>query len=204
MFQLVSDIHLEFYPNRTITPTAPYLILAGDIGNINMDLISFLNYCSQNWEHTFYVTGNHEYYNTNLSIEEVDEYLSNLNIPRVHFLQNSTYQLNDVIIAGCTLWSSLPKKNSKLNQLHDDSVEWIWHEILLLKLPVIMITHFSPLSDVPGFCTDLKYLMEDYSPIKKWCYGHTHQFYNDKKAMSNPIGYENEYTGYKENFTFKL
>jgi hypothetical protein len=70
-FQYISDIHLETRHNvstnlfkRILKPAAPYLALCGDIGYPGAPLYEpFLQYCSENFEHVFYVAGNHEFYN---------------------------------------------------------------------------------------------------------------------------------------------
>lgn len=70
-FQLLSDLHLEFYPNfeSEILPKlktdADYLILAGDICEArNFERFSwFFRWCSENYKQTVYVFGNHEFYN---------------------------------------------------------------------------------------------------------------------------------------------
>ena len=67
--QYVSDLHLEFYNKISfrscVKPVAPYLALAGDIGKPGTNMYTnFLSYVSSNWEHVFYVAGNHEYYDT--------------------------------------------------------------------------------------------------------------------------------------------
>ena len=70
-FQYISDIHLETRHNvsinlfkRILKPVAPYLALCGDIGYPGAALYEpFLKYCSENFEHVFYVAGNHEFYN---------------------------------------------------------------------------------------------------------------------------------------------
>lgn len=69
--QYVSDIHLETHHNtgkdifnKILKPSAPYLALCGDIGYPGAQLYEpFLKYCSDNFEHVFYIAGNHEYYN---------------------------------------------------------------------------------------------------------------------------------------------
>jgi Calcineurin-like phosphoesterase len=72
-FQLLSDLHLEFYPNfeSQILPLlkskAEHLILAGDICEAkNYQRFEwFFGWCSRNFTKTFYVLGNHEFYNSN-------------------------------------------------------------------------------------------------------------------------------------------
>ena len=65
--QILSDIHLEFYKTYPeFKPHAKYLFLAGDIWTIDskwdFKVKKFLEYCSKNWEKTFYILGNHEFY----------------------------------------------------------------------------------------------------------------------------------------------
>jgi predicted MPP superfamily phosphohydrolase len=69
--QYLSDIHLETHHNtskelfeKILKPSAPYLALCGDIGHPGAQLYEpFLKYCSEHFEHVFYIAGNHEYYN---------------------------------------------------------------------------------------------------------------------------------------------
>jgi predicted phosphodiesterase len=72
-FQIISDIHLEFYPNfkkeilQNLKTDADYLILAGDICEArNFQRFSwFFEWCSKNYNKVFMVLGNHEsYYST--------------------------------------------------------------------------------------------------------------------------------------------
>jgi hypothetical protein len=75
--QYLSDIHLETHHDtsdaifkKILKPSAPYLALCGDIGYPGAQLYeSFLKYCSENFEHVFYIAGNHEFYNDIKSIK---------------------------------------------------------------------------------------------------------------------------------------
>ena len=81
--QIVSDIHIEYKkeelnPLDFFTPSAPYLILAGDIGSFYKydQLKDFLQKTCKLFDHVIYVLGNHEYYKTSydckpLSISEI-------------------------------------------------------------------------------------------------------------------------------------
>jgi predicted phosphodiesterase len=140
--QYVSDIHLELRSPTTtefqtiLTPVAPYLALCGDIGIPDHPLYApFLSYCSKQFEHVFYVAGNHEYYNDSKAIrvqqnkdklglneEEIRQVSEQFPIqtiqerkqrireicqtfPNVHFLDKEVFQIHGWEIAGCTLWS---------------------------------------------------------------------------------------------------
>jgi len=125
-FQLASDIHLEiieidtgFNPNDDetfkfiIEPQAPILILAGDITAPHAKCtIPFLNWCSRNFEHTFWVMGNHEYY-TPIVMKKKDilENYRSYCPENVHILDNQTYCLDNVLFVGTTLWSNIPEED---------------------------------------------------------------------------------------------
>jgi predicted MPP superfamily phosphohydrolase len=75
--QYLSDIHLETHFDtstalfeKILKPSAPYLALCGDIGYPGAQLYEpFLKYCSKNFEHVFYIAGNHEFYNDTKAIK---------------------------------------------------------------------------------------------------------------------------------------
>jgi hypothetical protein len=122
--QYISDIHLEFHdklnsgsiqPEMFLNPVAPYLALCGDIGFPERPALRvFLEWCSKNYQHVFWVPGNHEFYNFGLL--EKHTYVKKIDLCRkvceplsnVHFLQKETYFLAEwnLWIAGCTLWSA--------------------------------------------------------------------------------------------------
>ena len=67
--QLVSDLHIEaesttIDPLSVVTPSAPILVLAGDIGSLYKlkNLENFLSALSKHYIAVFYIPGNHEYY----------------------------------------------------------------------------------------------------------------------------------------------
>jgi DNA repair exonuclease SbcCD nuclease subunit len=75
--QYISDIHLETHHNtsksifeKILKPSAPYLALCGDIGYPGAELYEpFLRYCSDSFEHVFYIAGNHEFYNDTKAVK---------------------------------------------------------------------------------------------------------------------------------------
>lgn len=114
LFQIYSDIHIEQWNKMPEIPIkARYLILAGDICQINHPLFySFLNYCSLNWEKTFYVPGNHEYYSHKKNMNELEfeyKYRIEERYKNIYYLNNSFIQLDDEInIYGSTFWTYSP------------------------------------------------------------------------------------------------
>lgn len=66
-FQIMSDLHLELgqqYNSFYIPPSAPYLVLAGDIGRLvdHHLFLSFLRAQCERFVQVFMALGNHEFY----------------------------------------------------------------------------------------------------------------------------------------------
>ena len=116
MFQIISDIHLEYYdelPNITtiFEISAPNLILAGDICYYkHKNFIPFFDLVNKLYTNVFFVPGNHDYYSYNnipeSGFDEIDFIIEENLKPfkNVHFIQNSIFELNNTIILGNTLW----------------------------------------------------------------------------------------------------
>jgi hypothetical protein len=122
-FQYISDIHLETHdkhdtgslsPQMFVKPSAPYLILSGDIGIPELKAYrAFLEWASPNWERIFILAGNHEYYTYRCKEKNdmatkkqlLQETCSSF--PNVHFLDCSSYLFpeHNLRILGCTLWA---------------------------------------------------------------------------------------------------
>ena len=100
----MSDLHLEFGPlSEQPAADTDVLILAGDITYKNR--VDWINEQAERFEHVIYVTGNHEYYKSNIS--HTDEYLADDLDPRVHFLQNDSVKIEDTWFHGTTLWTDM-------------------------------------------------------------------------------------------------
>jgi DNA repair exonuclease SbcCD nuclease subunit len=131
-FQYFSDIHSEFYksyPGKIrslpITPSAPYLLLAGDVGDPFSDVYAeLLHIVSGKFKHVFLISGNHEYYmyrstaKLGMNIADVATLMSMVDsqirdvchrFDNVTFLQNEVYHVPDTntTIFGSTFWSDI-------------------------------------------------------------------------------------------------
>ncbi len=121
MFQYFSDLHTEEYkshPNKlfrklknNIKPYAPYLIIAGDIGDPYSKIYSdTLQYLSHLFIHVFIIAGNHEYYgsHTMSAVQEQCRSVSST-FPNVTFLENNIFHVQeyDISIFGATFWSHI-------------------------------------------------------------------------------------------------
>jgi hypothetical protein len=132
--QVLSDLHLEFYNTHPkFVPSAKYLFLAGDIGTIESDhdnkIKNFLSYCSENWEKTFYVLGNHEFYQSDRmaskkkSFEELVELYTQIcsDLPNVYLLNNSFEEIVPGLnVYGSTLWTGNYGCTSNLSDYLND------------------------------------------------------------------------------------
>ena len=132
--QIVSDLHLEFGAITIPNAGADVLILSGDIclaDDIDSDIPDFNPYSSgsvakmsqrtarhiryknffeqisADFPHIVYVAGNHEFYHGKWvkSLSILREFTAKF--PNIHFLENDSYELDDVTFIGGTLWTDL-------------------------------------------------------------------------------------------------
>jgi 3',5'-cyclic AMP phosphodiesterase CpdA len=116
----MSDLHLEFGALNRPMPDGDVLILAGDItltGIYDPDsqlyghkrfierTEVFLDQCRERFKRIYFLIGNHEAYNSNLSITST---LIRKNLKGVTLLENKAVDLgDDVILVGGTLWTDM-------------------------------------------------------------------------------------------------
>jgi predicted phosphohydrolase len=115
--QYASDLHLEFQANkRLITykplkPVGEVLLLAGDIVPfaIKDDQEDFFDYVSDNFEATYWVPGNHEYYHYDLSKKSgmINEQIRK----NVWLVNNVSIKRGDVRFLFSTLWTKIGMAN---------------------------------------------------------------------------------------------
>lgn len=115
--QYASDLHIEFPENKAflkanpLKPVGDILILAGDI--VPFAVLDkhhdFFNYLSDNFENTYWIAGNHEYYYSNLADKgcEFHEKIKE----NVHLLNNCTIETENVELLFTTLWSKISPTN---------------------------------------------------------------------------------------------
>jgi UDP-2,3-diacylglucosamine pyrophosphatase LpxH len=180
-FQIASDLHIEeidsqhINTDEYITPIAPILILAGDIGNLykKKQLYNFLEELCEKFAAVIYIPGNHEYYKIkskkpmpfyklNFILRELEDGLENL-----YILRQDCLEINGVIFAGCTLWSKyvlpyLPKFIVRIkgftkeyyNSLYYRDLKFIKKVIKYCsvnKKELVIITHHLPTYQIETF-----------------------------------------------------
>ena len=132
VIQVISDIHIELWNKLPEIPVkAKYLFLAGDICHISHPLFyPFLDYCSNNWVKTFYISGNHEYYIKNKNYNEIlfeYSYIIGEKYKNVFFLENNYVSLDeeDINIYGATFWTQPPFASTYEAKMYVNDYNWI-------------------------------------------------------------------------------
>lgn len=115
--QYASDLHLEFPMNNEfikknpLSPSGDILLLAGDI--VPFHLIDqrrdFFKFCSDHFEFTYWIPGNHEYYNGDL-LNKTGQFMENIE-RNVHLVNNTWAHHGNARLIFSTLWS--PISNDK-------------------------------------------------------------------------------------------
>lgn len=131
MIRLASDIHLEFYLNSVLsegnevlenlindiftpmdTDKNTVLILAGDILLIKQfqHFKYFFEKLSSKFKTVLWVFGNHEWFKATINKKTVDNLKNELKyLENIHILNNDTFEDDNYIFIGSTLWSDLKK-----------------------------------------------------------------------------------------------
>ena len=172
-FQIASDLHIEYKNNNfvdpltIITPSADYLILAGDIGSFYKfeQLFNFIFILSKHFKGIIYVPGNNEYY-TQIGFESknMNELLQNFrnvskSISNLYILDRACIKIGNICIAGCTLWSDIkvciPKFIFRINYINTNAYFKKYEKDLLyikhiinycqsFNLKLLLVTHYCP------------------------------------------------------------
>lgn len=156
--QYASDLHLEFPENKNFLKTNPIqpvgnvLILSGDIVPFAiMDKhLDFFDFISDNFQTTYWIPGNHEYYYFDLASRcgKINENIRS----NVHLVNNLSLLQDNVRFIFSTLWSKISPSNQwqieksmsdfhvikykgkrfsikEFNQLHEESINFIEQEL---------------------------------------------------------------------------
>lgn len=111
--QFASDLHLEFSENKNflnhnpILPSGEILILAGDIVPFNLmdQHTDFFKFCADHFAFTYWLPGNHEYYNINVN-ERIGQFKEDI-LPNVHLVNNYWAHHGNARLIFSTLWTPI-------------------------------------------------------------------------------------------------
>jgi predicted phosphohydrolase len=127
IIQYASDLHLEFKLNKRFLKTNPLqpkgdvLILAGDVVPFaELEAHNdFFDYLSDHFKTTYWLPGNHEYYQFDLDKKcgKINEEIRK----NVHLVNNITIKQEGILFIFSTLWSNIsPPNQSQLERsVHD-------------------------------------------------------------------------------------
>jgi len=117
-FQIVSDIHIE-RDNSTrvvMVKSAPNIIIAGDLGNIQdfERYTRFLISICKVYDNVFLVPGNNEFYTNKFYTyyylnSRLDQFCKT--IPNLFYLNDKCIEFEGIKIYGTILWSNIPDEN---------------------------------------------------------------------------------------------
>jgi predicted phosphohydrolase len=118
--QYCSDLHLEFPINKSylkenpIIPSGEILLLAGDIVPFArlQDEDDFFNFVADNYEETYWIPGNHEYYRSDIK-ERTGSFEEKIRT-NVTLLNNTVVTYKEVRIVCSTLWSHIEQEKGPL------------------------------------------------------------------------------------------
>lgn len=173
--QFMSDLHYERFLSKTtnqyqklpeIPKSAPYIILAGDIGCLrDRDALqSALRQMCERYAKVLFVPGNHEFWGTSR-----DEGLRTAEMlgkdlgEQFAFLNRGRVDLEGVVVLGCTLHSSIPEGAHLTNDFerienwtvsdhnaeHLRDLEWLKQKLEEIaearpETRVVIATHYAP------------------------------------------------------------
>ncbi len=172
--QYCSDLHLEFKENKNFLKQFPIkqegeiLLLAGDVLLFKLmnEHDDFLDYISDNFETTYWIPGNHEYYHFDAATKcgILNEKIRG----NVFLVNNTTINHGNISFIFSTLWSKISPANEwqierrmsdfhvikyngfrfssvQFNQLHEKSLSFLKQE--LESKPsgkTVVVTHHAP------------------------------------------------------------
>lgn len=204
-FQLFSDLHLEMCDSfPRFHRVHPIVVLAGDIGHIHSsNFRTFLDYCSNTWDHVIFVPGNREFYSQTYTFEELHRAYESLcdSYANVYFLDGHVLEIGDTVFFGATMWTPIqPQWDDgcpRVKSFHQTLKSWddfcalhIFLEKYQTHPNKVIVTHFpivrehtchkkyasQPESKKRYFSSNWMKLFskELLSGVFKVCSGHTH------------------------------
>jgi hypothetical protein len=150
--QYASGLHLEMYNHvhfpSLVNPAAPYLALAGNVGNINSaHMQRFFKYANKRWEKVFYVLGTKEHNQHKMIKKDLKPYS---NITLLDENNRSFYFPKDnLAIIG----------SSSIAQANVENYLKFW---TYQKTNIVMLTHHAPWSNLQNITPQIKAWVHGY------------------------------------------
>lgn len=155
------------------------LVIAGDLVEIGVlkgrrnirrgEVEDFLRFVSEKFDRVIYVLGNHEHWHNNISFtyQNIKTILQKLGIVNIIVLENETYQWQDVLFFGATLWTSCRNGNplsmnliqGEMNDYRHINMTDAWLDKCRLTTDATVALHKKTIKHLTKFAelkTDLK------------------------------------------------
>jgi len=239
-FQIASDLHLDrlYVPSiRTacgeikdysdlIVPNSHILILGGDICHISEieKHTAFFEYVSEKFQYVLYIPGNHEFYKSELEIEELEDILEKYlsSFKNIFYLNNRSIVIEDILFTGSCLWCS-PNQDPpmwfkinidryKITDMFEKSVSYLEKVSSFNYKKQVVITHYPPMP-LHFAKTGKKAQYEDYyqnkaifleNPPLYWIFGHTHENFDDIVNGTHYISNQKKDNTYINSYTISI
>jgi predicted phosphohydrolase len=138
--QYASDLHLEFPENNAFLGRTPLkvkgdvLLLAGDIVPLSQidSHNGFFNFLSDNFNVTYWVPGNHEYYHSD--IVNKGGYLNEKIRENIFLVNNTMISVGETAFVFSTLWTKIGQDNQMEIELRFSDFHVIRHAGRLLSI----------------------------------------------------------------------
>lgn len=165
-FDLISDLHVESWPNFDWTdqPTAPYCVVAGDVSRDRKILLETLNHLGKIYLKVFYIDGNdeHRYFLNNLetSYSDIEQEISS--IPNVVYMYDNVVVTEGVALIAVNGWWTF---DFDPNLDLDQCVMWYQNYVDCLSSTSAAVVNYA-YSDVAYLCSNVQRL-QTHSDVKK-------------------------------------
>ena len=220
--QVISDVHTEFqrdsgreFVDQLDPEEIDVLIVAGDLCD-HWNIPKTLEWLAKAYRQVVYVFGNHECYGSSIG-KTRKQAVTAASAPNVHFLDNSTCEIDGQRFVGTTMWFPDDPHNvfhqSKMNDfrkirkfsemVYGENVRAVKFLRDTVKADDVVVTHYLPSHACVSerfrgselnrfFVCGMDDLIFDAKP-KLWVHGHTHDnkdfMHGDTRIVCNPFGY---------------
>ena len=201
--QIHSDIHLEKYPHRRLTPKCSTLVLAGDIGvPLFKSYTSFFSDTSKSFDKIYYVLGNHEYERAWMGVNKQNDNEINARFcqrnqmikdilsayQNVEIIDNQYTKIGDLLVYGGTLWSNFrvsshcSETKKYLSDQHD------LFQFHMTQKPDLLITHYVSCRSVLRKPWSIGLGPRKDLIASRYIFGHIHYPIETTQVKVNPWG----------------
>jgi predicted phosphodiesterase len=154
--KLISDVHHEFFEDIDLYKNdeqADVLVIAGDLAVGVNDCWKALKKFADNHEQVVYVSGNHEYYRSEINFFDglLQDYSKDT---RVHFMNPGMIKIQDVTFFGGTLWTNF-RDNVFSQQMAARGIS-----------DFSLIRKFSTSAAIGLYNTHIKYIKDAYAAVE--------------------------------------